>query len=263
VIKFVLAFLFAGSLGATPNYSEDFSAYPNGQVITFTAGANYSASHAATGAGITATHFGEQSAKLTATGNWSHWLFKGLTMTSQAVSITVRCDGSAARCNFGWFNTGLAGGLPTQGYQLQSIPSLSQFKLFKNGYGTEILTAGSVAPANSADYTIGVYVSSTGTATIFMDGVAKGAVNDTTYGPGAGKFFVLGTFGGDAYVTDIYVDDTTPTPTATPLTTRRSPWLRNRLRLILGSKHGGSERLYASGGSKVGDFYDHSTHLVK
>jgi hypothetical protein len=152
----------------------------------------------------------------------------------------------------------LAGGLPTAGYQLQSIPSLSQFKLFKNGYGTELLSV-SLAPSSSADYTIGVYYSNTGTATVFMDGVARGSVNDTTYASG---YFVLGTFNGDAYVTDIYVDDLTPTPTPSS-GGNRTPWLRNRLRLILGEAAGGNGRLYASGGSCVGDFYDYRTGMVK
>lgn len=260
MIRFLLALLLSSSLRATVQYSEDFAAYPNGQTLTFTSGADYSDSYASSGSGVTASHFSKTSANLTATGNWGHWMKNNFTYGPGAVSITVRCDGSSARCNFGWFTLALSGGLPTQGYQLQSIPGSSQFRLFKNGYGTQILDAGSVTPANSADYTIGVYMSSTGTATIFMDGVAKGAVNDTTYTSGK---FVLGTFNGTAYVTDIYFDDTTPTPTPTSGDTNRSPWLRNRLRLILGSRAGGDDRLYASTPSKIGGIYDYHTHEVR
>lgn len=202
--KFIFALcFFAARAEAIPVYSENFASYPNAQVITFTSGANYVASYAASGSAVTDTKF-SSSAKITGTGNWMHAIYNG-AQYSLPLSITVRCDGSAARCNFVYCVTGVAGGLPTGGYQLQSIPGSSQFRLFKNGYGTQILDAGAIVPANTADYTIGVYVSSTGTATIFMDGVAKGAVNDTFASTG---YFGIATFGGTAYVGNIVVDNT-------------------------------------------------------
>jgi hypothetical protein len=211
-VRYLIAFFLCFSIKAwsTPLYSENFESYPLGQVVTYTAGANYRDGFGGSGSSTIVTFNGGQAAGLTASA-WAHALYNNLT-PSGAISFTARVDGSAGRANLCVYCTTIVAGLPTDGYQIQWI-NTNHLYFYRGGYSVLLNdTTTNVTPANPANFLLGIYKNASGSF-IFMDGVqvltatAEGFYNSGQIG--------FGTFADNMKYDDAYVDDTTPTPTPT------------------------------------------------